>query len=89
MAKGHIRAGIFEAMMPGFVKFRRVAHLCPHAPLAEDFSSGRIKLIPGIFCHGFSFSAEEHFAVPMMMASHGYLFVSPTLMDGSAPHTKD
>jgi hypothetical protein len=45
-------------------------------------------LAPGIFCHGFGFSAEEHFHVPQMMASHGYLMVSPTFMDGSAAFTK-
>ena len=89
MAEGHLKCDLFEGMMKGFVKNRQVAHLCPHAELAEDFTSGRKKLIPGIFCHGFSFSAEDHFAVPMMMASHGYLYVSPTFMDGSAAHTKD
>lgn len=81
--------GLFEGMMPGFVKNRRVGNLCPNAPLAQDFVSGGKPLVPGIFIHGVGFSAEEYYATPMILASHGYFMVSPTMMDGSAPHTLD
>jgi len=34
-------------------------------------------------------SAEDHYGIPMIMASHGYIVFSITFMDGSAPHTID
>lgn len=36
-AKGQKDTGLFEGMMPGFVALRKIAHLCPDAPLADDF----------------------------------------------------
>lgn len=81
--------GLFETLIPGWTKIRRVSHLCPHAPLANDFASGQIKLVPSIFCHGNSVGSEEHFCVPMMIASHGFMVVSLDFMDGTAPHCTD
>lgn len=89
MAIGHIKCHIFEEMQPGFTKHSKMDHLCPHARLASDFTSKKCKLTPAIFAHGYSFGAEEHMAFPMMWASHGYIIVSPTFMDGSAPHCTD
>lgn len=39
-----------------------------------------------VFCHGNKVTAEEHFGVPMIMASHGYAVFSITFMDGTAPY---
>jgi len=55
--------------------------------LSADFAPGAKPLVPGVFVHGVAFSAEEYYTFPMMLASHGYFMVSPTMMDGSAPWT--
>ena len=39
-----------------------------------------------VFCHGNKVTAEEHYGVPMIMASHGYAVFSLTFMDGTAPY---
>ena len=68
---------------------RVVSQLCPDAPLATHFATGVKNLIPMIFCHGNKVNAEEHFGVPMIMASHGYCVFSPTFMDKTACHATD
>ena len=65
---------------------RVVSNLCPHAPLDQDFQNGAKKLIPMVFCHGNKVTAEEHYGVPMIMASHGYAVFSINFMDGTAPY---
>jgi len=50
--------------------------------LHQDFESGDKKLTPMIFCHGGGAPADEHMALPMQMASHGFLVVSPDFMEG-------
>ena len=37
-----------------------------------------------VFNHGNSAVNEDHFGVPMIMASHGYFVVSPNHIDGSS-----
>jgi len=59
-------------MHPGIVKARTVP-LCPDAPLDPMFISGGKKLIPGVFCHGDLATNEDHYGMPMLMASHGYI----------------
>jgi hypothetical protein len=44
---------------------RTICKLSPNAPLADDFSSGKHKLIPMLHIHGMMASANEHTAVPM------------------------
>ena len=39
-----------------------------------------------VFCHGNKVTAEEHYGVPMIIASHGYAVFSLTFMDGTAPY---
>jgi len=56
------------------------------AELDPDFQSGKKKLIPMVFVHGFNANAEEHYHVPMILAAHGYLAISMSMMDGSGPY---
>ena len=42
-----------------------------------------------VFAHGNMVVAEDHMGVPMIMASHGYLVLSPTFADGTAKFAKD
>ena len=76
-------------MHPGIYWSRQVFGLCLDAPLAPEFGEGQKKLIPSVFCHGNMTSAEGHYGIPMIMASHGYIVFSITFMDGSAPYCKD
>ena len=76
-------------MLAGLFRLRQVAGLCPLAELDQDFIDGQKKLIPMIFIHGFNANAEEHYHVPMILAAHGFLCLSMTMMDGSAPHCTD
>ena len=46
----------------GAKRERVVAGLCPDAELAEEFSSGKTKLIPMVFCHGNKSWAEDYYA---------------------------
>lgn len=59
------------------IRNREVAQLHPNAPLANDFDSKTKKLIPIVFNHGNVVTNEQHFGVPMILASHGYFVVSP------------
>ena len=68
-------------------KNRTVAKLCPDASLADEFRRGEKQLIPAVFCHGNMASSEEHFAVCMQLASHGYMIISLDFMDGTCPYT--
>lgn len=67
---------------PGFViddkRSRVVSQLCPNAPVASEFRNGEKKLVPSIYCHGNNVTAEEHYGVPMILASHGFLVCSLT-----------
>lgn len=56
------------------------------AELDKDFSSGEKKLIPMVFVHGNNANAEEHYHVPMILAAHGYLAISMSMMDGTGPY---
>jgi hypothetical protein len=39
-----------------------------------------------VFNHGNSVTNEDHFGVPMIMASHGYFVVTPNHFDGTSIH---
>ena len=42
-----------------------------------------------VYAHGNNQSAEGHFGVPMIMASHGYCVLVPTFSDGSPKWHQD
>ena len=45
-------------------------------------------MYPVIIAHGYKEGPEDHFALSMNMASHGYLCIGITFTDGSAPFTR-
>jgi len=49
----------------GSIIHRTISKLSPNAPLANDFSTGKHKLIPMVHVHGNMASSNEHTAVPM------------------------
>tara|TARA_B110000285_G_C14973543_1_gene537790 strand:+ start:291 stop:482 length:192 start_codon:yes stop_codon:yes gene_type:complete len=63
------------------LKNRRVP-LCKDASLHEDFITGGKKLIPMVHCHGGMAPADEQMSIPMQIASHGYMVISPDFMEG-------
>ena len=73
----------------GAITHRVISQLSPNAPLDNVFQSGAKKLIPQVHIHGLMASAAEHTAVPMQMASHGYLVIVPDMLDETAPWTSD
>ena len=42
-----------------------------------------------VFAHGNNVTAEDHYGVPMIMASHGYCVLVPNFHDGTAKHAFD
>lgn len=74
---------------PGTIRYRRNNHLCPDAPLDKLFKTGQKQLIPNVHVHGLMACAAEHTAVPMQLASHGYISIVPDMMDQSAVWTTD
>ena len=87
--EGQVKQKNILPFAEGMILNRVVSQLCPDAPLATHFATGVRNLIPMIFCHGNKVNAEEHYGVPMIMASHGYCVFSPTFMDKTACHATD
>jgi len=55
-------------MMPGqkgVITHRSICNLTPNGVLANDFYTGKKKLIPMVHVHGIMAAAAEHTAVPM------------------------
>lgn len=69
------------------IKSRKVAYLCLNAEFEASFAEGNHSLIPILIAHGYGYGPEDHFATSMILASHGYLCVLISFMDGSAPYT--
>lgn len=42
-----------------------------------------------VFAHGNVVTAENHYGVPMIMASHGYCVLVPNFPDGTAKYALD
>lgn len=87
--KGLKLHGKIPSFMHGGIRKRKVAQLCPDAPIANDFSDGGKKLIPSVFCHGNNVTSENYFGIAMILASHGYMVCSPNFMDGTPYYSKD
>jgi hypothetical protein len=88
----YIQGNNLIGMVPGqkgAIIHRVITQLSPNAPLDSVFSSGAKKLIPQVHVHGLMACAAEHTAVPMQMASHGYLVIVPDMLDETAPWTTD
>lgn len=73
----------------GTITHRVINQLSPNGVLANDFYTGQKKLIPLVHVHGLMACAAEHTAVPMQLASNGYIVIVPDMMDETAPWTTD
>lgn len=62
--------------------------MVPDGPLADDFATGKKKLIPILFSHGLTSSRCLHSTYARELASHGYIVLMMDHADGTCCYTE-
>lgn len=72
----------------GYCLLDLTINVVPNAQLAEDFASGKCKLVPIIFQHGLGTMKEAYTSFAREFASHGYIVFTYDSVDGTCGYTE-